>query len=417
MTTASFPIELNIADVEIKRVSMNRNGEYEIRAKSTINGCSCRKCNQPITKFYAYDREIRLQHLSILGMKTYIIIKLPRYRCFDCYGMPTTTQQVPWRIRKSPHTIDYEMHVISELIGSTVEEISIKEDIGYEAIMGIIRRHVESEVNWDNFDEIEILGLDEISLKKGHKDFVTIVSTRIDGNVFVLAILDGRKKSTVKKFLKSIPDRIKKTVKFVCSDLYDGFINAAKEVFTKRTKIIIDRFHVAKLYGKGFDDIRKKELKRLKEELSDEEYKKLNGAMWVLRKNRLKLDKKDNNLLNNIFKHSTSLEIAYKLRNKLTDTFNTYTSRSGGKRRINNWINKVKESSVNCYDKFIKTLEANLEEVVNYFINRDSSGFVEGLNNKIKVIKRRCYGILNAKHLFQRVFLDFSGHDFFNFNQ
>jgi transposase len=49
-----------------------------------------------------------------------------------------------------------------------------------------------------------------------------------------------------------------------------------------------------------------------------------------------------------------------------------------------------------------------LEQIVNYFIHRHSSGFVEGLNNKIKVIKRRCYGILNAEHLFQRIFLDIS---------
>ena len=52
-------------------------------------------------------------------------------------------------------------------------------------------------------------------------------------------------------------------------------------------------------------------------------------------------------------------------------------------------------------------------EIANYFIDRQTSGFVEGLNNKIKVIKRRCYGILNVKHLFQRIHLDLSGYALF----
>ena len=53
-----------------------------------------------------------------------------------------------------------------------------------------------------------------------------------------------------------------------------------------------------------------------------------------------------------------------------------------------------------------------MDEITNYFLDRQTSGFVEGLNNKIKVIKRRCYGILNVKHLFQRIYLDLSGYAF-----
>ncbi len=73
-------------------------------------------------------------------------------------------------------------------------------------------------------------------------------------------------------------------------------------------------------------------------------------------------------------------------------------------------MGRMKESGIKCYKKFIATLDSYLEQIVNYFIHRHSSGFVEGFNNKIKVIKRRCYGILNAEHLFQRIFLDISGH-------
>lgn len=412
--TTHIPVQLDIPDVEMTDVRINHEGDYEIRVRSTREGCACHRCGQAATKLHGHDREIRLKHLPILGKDTYIIIRLPRYQCEGCSRKPTTTQQVPWFIRRSPHTIAYEMYVLSQLIGSTVEKVSEQEGIGYGAVMGMIRRHVQAEVDWDGIDCLEQLGLDEISLKKGHKDFVVIVSARMGSEIKILGVLEDRKKDTVKEFLSKIPKRLIKTIRSVCSDLYDGFINAAKEVFGKRIRVVADRFHVAKLYRKGLDSLRKQELKRLRGELSEEEYKELKGVMWVLRKNNKDLSKENKALLKKLFEYSPALEIAYGLQNDLTGIFDMKLSRSGGKRRIKNWMRRVEESGISCYKKFLSTLDAYLEEIVNYFIYRDSSGFVEGLNNKIKVIKRRCYGILNVDHLFQRIFLDISGRKVFD---
>ncbi len=414
MTSNSFPVQLDIPGVEVTDVRINREGEYEIRVRSTQEGCECHRCGQPATKLHGHDREIRLKHLPILGRDTFIIIRLPRYQCEECSSKPTTTQQVPWFIRRSPHTIAYEMHVLSQLIGSTVEGVSEQEGIGYGAVMGIIQRHVQAEVDWDTINSLEQLGLDEISLKKGYKDFVVIVSARIGNEIKILAVLKDRKKKTVKEFLSTIPKILIKTIRSVCSDLYDGSINAAKEVFGKRIRVVADRFHVARLYRKGLDSLRKQELKRLRGELSEEEYKGLKGVMWVLRKNNEDLRKENKVLSEKLFEYSAALEIAYGLQNDLTDIFDMKLSRSGGKRRIKNWMRLVEESCIDCYKKFLSTLDSYLEEIVNYFIHLDSSGFVEGLNNKIKVIKRRCYGILNIEHLFQRIFLDISGSKIFD---
>lgn len=408
MTKTAFPIELDIEGLFVPEVKLNREGHYEIHVKSTLEGATCHICGKHITKPHGKDREKRIRHLVMKGKETYLIIKLPRFQCVDCHGEPTTTQQVPWHDRDSPNTIPFEKHSIEGLMGSTVEEVSLREGIGYEAVMGIVRRHIQSEVDWESIKKLGQIGLDEISLKKGHKYFVTIVSAYIDGSVQLLAVLKDRLKDTVKDFLKTIPENLKKTVKSVCSDMYDGFINAAKEVFGSLPKIVIDRFHVAKLYRKGFDTLRIQELKRLKEELSEEEYAELKGAMWILRKKKKDLSFDSKALLKRLVGYSPSLEIAYQLQNFLPKIFDTKTSRSGGKRRIKNWIVRVNESGITCYEKFISTLNSSISVIVNYFINRHSSGFVEGFNNKIKVIKRRCYGIVNVGHLFQRIFLDIS---------
>ncbi len=410
---AKIEIPLDIPDVEIENVEINKEGDIIITVRSTVKGTRCHKCGRKITKLHCHDREITLRHLSILGRKVYIRIRPARYQCTHCSGNPTTTQKLQWYEPRSPHTIAYEEHVLRELVNSTVSDVRIKEDLGYEAVMGIIQRHIKTEVEWSVIERLDVIGIDEISLKKGHKDFVTVVTARTDGRIIILAVLNGRKKSTVKAFLASIPKRLRKTILAVCSDLYEGYINAAKEVFGANVIIVVDRFHVAKLYRNGLDELRKKELKRLKKELSKAEYKKLKGAMWILRKDIEGLTVEDLEDLKWLFKCSPILKLAYKLCNELTDIFEGDYSKSAAQRKINRWKERVIKSGLSCFNSFLSTLDKWMEGIANYFINRQTSGFVEGFNNKIKVIKRRCYGILNVKHLFQRIHLDLEGYSLF----
>ncbi|NEV63621.1 transposase, partial [Thiorhodococcus minor] len=71
---------------------------------------------------------------------------------------------------------------------------------------------------------------------------------------------------------------------------------------------------------------------------------------------------------------------------------------------------RVSNRKLTCFNRFLGTLSTHFEEITNYFVGRHSSGFVEGLNNKLKVIKRRSYGMTNLKHLYQRVYLDLNGY-------
>ena len=133
----------------------------------------------------------------------------------------------------------------------------------------------------------------------------------------------------------------------------------------------------------------------------------------MLRKKKKALTKENKQLLTKLFEYSPQLKTAYELQNKLTEIFEMNCSRSGGKRRLRNWMRRVGALEAKCYEPFVKTLDKWLEEISNYFVKRETSGFVEGLNNKIKVIKRRCYGILNKEHLFQRISLDLFGYKAF----
>lgn len=407
-------IPLDIQDVEIEGIEFAEQGEIFITVTSTVEQTDCHLCGQKITDSHGQDREIILRHLPILGKPTYLKIRPKRYRCLHCKEHPTTTQKLPWYESRSPHTQAYENHILLGLVNSTVMDVSIKEGIGYEAVMGIIERHVHPEVDWREFEDLEIIGVDEISLKKGHQDFVTIVSVLLrNGKKRVIGVLEDRKKETVRKFFKSIPKDLRKTVRVFCTDLYDGFIGAAKEVFGRKVRIVADRFHVAKLYRKGVDDLRKKELKRLKKSLPKEECKLLKGVMWVLRKNVDDLTEADLEIIKKLKSHAPTLVNAYLLCSTLTRVFESRITKEQARCQLRGWKGLVRRTGMDCFDSFLRTLEERMEEITNYFVERHSSGFVEGLNNKIKVIKRRCYGILNRNHLFQRLYIDLRGYELF----
>lgn len=409
----TFEIPLDIPDVMIERVRTNRGGHIEITVQSTIEGTPCHRCGQMATKFYDKDREIVLRHLPILGRNTYIHLRPKRYQCLYCEDHPTTTQRLSWYTPRSACTQAYEEQVLLSLVNSTIEDTSIKEGIGYETIMGMIDRHISQSVDWNLLTRLDVLGLDEISLKKGHRDFVAIATSRVEEKTIVLGVLQDREKETVKRFLKSIPRHLRKTIHTVCCDMYDGFVNGAKEVLSKRVRIVSDRFHVAKLYRSGLESLRKQEMKRLKATLSEEEYGQLKGAMWSLRKRDENLTDHDKEILVHLFEHSPKLKQAYDLCSDLTGIFDSSLSKKEGKRELKKWMKRVKLSQLSCFDSFLKTLEKRLDDIANYFVDRHTSGFVEGFNNKIKVIKRRCYGILNVTHLFQRIQLDLYGYSLF----
>ena len=166
---------------------------------------------------------------------------------------------------------------------------------------------------------------------------------------------------------------------------------------------------MAKQYRKPLDDLRIKEMKRLKTILSDDDYSNLNGMMWILRKKYECLSMSDKAKLALFYKYSPVLKRAQSFALKLTHIFNTHQNRKSGMAKFDRWINSVNKSDLTCFNSFISTLEKHKSCIANYFKLRANSGFVEGLNNKIKVIKRRCYGFFKTESLFQRLHLDLLG--------
>ena len=406
------PELLGISDVIITDIREARDGSIIVSVKSNKSEILCHKCHSP-TKPYGYGRQLTLRHLSTFGRQVYIKITPPRGICKRCDKNPTTSQTLKWFERNAHQTTPYADYLMLQLIGSTQADVARKEGTTEEIIQGIMDRYRLDEIDWETIKRIGLLGVDEIAKKKGYNDYITIITSRYKGVNKILGVIQGKEKTAIQAFLASIPNKKRKTILAACVDMCDNYINAIRDTLGSDIPIIVDRFHVAKLYRKELIKLRSQELKRLKKELTEKEYSELRPAIKILINKQECYTKKDKKILASIFKLSPAIKAAYRLTRDLTIIYNTHHNKKTAQQRIKKWVEKVENSSDNCFNKFIKTLNKYENYIINYFMRRETSGFVEGINNKIKVIKRRCYGILNIKNFFQRIFLDLQGYDIF----
>ncbi len=338
------PELLGLSDIKVVNVRSSASGrEIIIEVKSTKKTIPCRECGKPTTG-HGLGRPLRLRHLSILGKETYVEITPRRGICNDCDTHPTTTERSDWYEVNSKMTKPYEQHLLFELVNSTVADVSRKEAIDYHTIEALIDRYIATEIDFSYVKKLGVLGLDEISLKKGYRDFVTLVTYRVDEKVNVLGVVKGREKADIILFLQQIPLRLHKTIQAACCDLYEGYMNACQEVFKNKVPIVADRFHVRKLYRKSLVTLRKSELKRLKKQLTADEYAELKSAIALLGKHKNYFTDEEKPVVEKLFSLSPKLKLAYHLSRELSGIFDSHITPAEAKEKITTWIGSVVNS-------------------------------------------------------------------------
>ena len=410
-----FSIDLGLDHIKIKKVERNNNGEYHIHVACTATSANCYKCGKLITKTHGQCKETVIEHMPILDDKVFIHVKWPRFTCTDCDDHPTTSFHPDWLNDTGDMTKSWEKWCLRSLINSTIKDTAIKLETTEEKIQGIVGRNISTDFDWKKHNPTRI-GIDEIALRKGHDQYLTIISDISKGHrIKIIAVLDGRTKEDVIPFLKTIPPQILMELESICVDMGAGFLASLKEVMDDDTIfndiVTIDRFHVAKLIGTAVDSERKTITRDLKKEHAENDAALdiIKNSMWPLRHHFDDLSHDQQEKLDALFTLSPYLEQCYDLREELYLIFEGDYSKEEAKKQIRNLCLRAldcKSDTGSPFDSFVKTYYRFEENILNYFETRASSGPVEGLNNKIKMAKRRGFGFRNVIQFAQRLFLD-----------
>jgi transposase len=236
---------------------------------------------------------------------------------------------------------------------------------------------------------VKRLSIDEVSKCKGHQDFATVVADIDRGKL--IEVIDSHKQEDIIEVLSQQPLHVREQVEEVSVDMWGGFPKVVEQLFPN-ARIVFDRFHVMKPVNDELNKVRKQTKMTLK------------GSKFILLKNGIDLTEEQKVKLAGILKHSKRLKLAYELKEEFRHIFENSQTVEAGKDKLLSWLKRAR--SVYC--DVLTTIRNHLDGICNYFLNRTTSGVMEGINNRIKLIKRQAYGFVNFDNFRERLLACFS---------
>ncbi len=277
-----------------------------------------------------------------------------------------------------------------------VQTMSRTFGIGYKLVESILLKAAEDKIakRKNNPITVKKLGIDEISKHKGQGNYI-LVLTDLERRI-VLDILPDRNKETLVQWLKNPPKGIDLSeLETTATDLWRHYRDAVVAVFGDKVEVVADRFHVVQNLNDAIHKARRAAQRKAK---TEEEKNELKGLRYVLLKKDAKLTETDKARLEELKLSHPSLYKLTRLRQRLYEWYETETTSKEAEKSLDKWLVDAKKLSISSLDTFCKTLRNWKSEILNFFTNRVTSGFVEGVNNKIRLLKRIAFGLPNFKH-------------------
>ena len=348
----------------------------------------CPHCGNSTT----YIKDYRLQtvrDLVVLGKPLIVTIRKRRYICKNCNT--TFTEENPY-IKRYCHFPD---RLYLE---------SIKETFCLQSFSSIAKRFgvsVTSIIRW--FDNLnyphpklpECIAIDELRGNAGGEKFQCNIADPVKHQV--IDILPSRNTENLCKHFLEYPYKERAAVKKIIMDLSTLFSSVAKSMFPE-VKIVADKFHVIRAVINSLENVRK----RIQKEFHVTKRKWFKRSRYLLLKPEYKLTSEDKTELARMLNSSYDLEKAYVLKERFYEVFRKQT-RTEAKKELGKWLLLAADLSLPEFRHCITTFSNWKTEIANIIGERVSNGFIEGSNNKIKVLKRISYGVQNFDRFRNRI--------------
>ena len=384
---------LGFPDLQVEHHHFDQDGTLFIEVRPIFPVAVCPDCKTISESLHDYDERRQVRDCSVWGAPCYLVWRPRRFDCARC-GKPFTELTSAAEPNRR-FTRRYEQYIFRLCRGSDLSRVATLEGLSYDEVEGIYLRLGEAELASQQLPLFRILGIDEIALKKGHGNFVLVLSAPEQSRV--LAVLEDRSQAPLEKWLDQLPPEQRVAIESVCIDMWEPYSHAIEKKLP-HAKIVVDRFHVQK----NLNDALTKARREVQRQAPDEVREALKGCRWLLVRNREDLTAEQCSQLEVACAACPELKTCYDLKEEFRELF-SLPDRTTAEPALQEWQRKVKASGVKAFEPFLTTLNNWGQYILNYFDERLTSGFVEGMNNKIKLLKRIAFGFRNFDHFALRV--------------
>lgn len=366
--------------------------------------CQCDACGRKEAATYEYKNTVYMaRDLDLWGQPCFIVYQPCFHRCSRCGHRQE--HLAPFKRKHVTYTYRFEEYVLRMLIGSNEEDVARRLGIAAETVERIVENQLQDDKQIDPERIIEHVGVDEISLKKRHKLYVTVMTDLTDPNApKVLAVARGKDTAAAQHCLDKLTPEQRERVQTHRVDMGRVYGPVCNRQFPN-SRLIVDRFHVAKHFGDVVDKLRKKATGKHKAKLSKAERSRFRSLMWEFRRDPDDLKLKERTALEALFVEVPILKHLHDARVRFKEIFDTAPDLATAERQLaelREWAGTMGLD----FEKFWTTYDNWKTGILNYFDGRYTSAAVEGINNKGRVITKRCYGVKSAATFFKRIVLD-----------
>ena len=314
-------------------------------------------------------------------------------RRVTCKTCGVRNERLAFLSANTNYTLRFAMQIGGLCRAMTIQDVARRMHLDWHTVKELDKIYMREQLRVAGPPKPNVIGVDEISIKKRH--IYRIVVSDLEAKRAIWFGGDGRTEADMDKFYAFLGKENAEKIRLAVMDMWKPFRNSTYSN-APNAAILFDKFHILRHLGEALDKIRKQEYARL----TGDKRKFIKGQKYVLLSNRENLTPESKKSLLLLLKANKRLNTAYLLREQFEQMWN-YKSEAWARKFFDNWKAQLRWQKLEPYEKFAAMIERHWDGIAAYCKpeNKVALGFVEGLNNKIRVIQRRAYGLRDEEYL------------------
>ena len=332
-----------------------------------------------------------MRDLSCGDTRVYLQFDVRRIDCAKCGKVKT--EAIPFLANNPFYTERFGQYVGERCRTSSIQAVAKELRLDWQTVKSLEMDYMRAQLERAGPATPRAIGIDEISIRKGHTYRIVVSDLDLGRPIWFGG--EGRKEADMAKFYEAIGKNASSKIEVAVMDMWKPFRNALR-THAPQAQIVFDKFHIMAHLGKAMDKVRKAEYARL----SGEDRRYIKGQKYTLLSHRENLSLEGRKALKQLLAANKRLNTAYLLKEQFGQLW-SYRSPAGARKFFERWREALKWQRLKPYEAFAEMIERHWDGIVSYCNpqNKVALGFVEGLNNKIRVIQRRAYGLRDEEYL------------------
>jgi transposase len=325
--------------------------------------------------------------------RVYIELEIRRVNCRNCRAVKQ--EKLEFLANNPFYTKRFAFFVGKRCRSSTISDVAKETHLDWKTIKELDKQYMAEQLRRFGTPAPSIIGVDEISIRKGHT--YRIIVSDLERHRPIWFGGNGRSEEDMDQFFKWLGPKHSKGVRLAVMDMWKPFRNSTlNPAHAPQASILFDKFHVLRHLSDALDEVRKSEYARL----TGKDRRFIKGQKYTLLSNRENLNSAGRRSLKTLLAANKRLNTAYILKESFGQMW-SFQQPGWALRFFENWRSSLKWQRLKPYEKFAKMIESHWDGITAYCKseNKVALGFVEGLNNKVRVIQRRSYGLTDEEYL------------------